>query len=424
MTEDVLQYIWQQQTFNKTQLSTRDQEPLKIFSPGQLNTSSGPDFSEAQLQIGEVTWAGDVEIHIYSSHWDNHRHNLDHAYDKVILHVVWEDDGPVFRRDGTSIPTLELKARLDPDWYGRYQHLMKSLSAIPCENYLPAVDSLVIFDARQSALVQRLEAKASEVMEVLHDYRGDWERTAINWLFTGFGFQKNKAAFQQLAKIVDLAILRKLNSGSQLAAYLFGLSGLLPSKSDEAYTKELIKEFAWQQKKFNLSNKTMSLTWWKFMRMRPANFPTLRIAQLATLLRGRQSILRTLLDSDTEELRTLFNLPHHEFWQSHYHFNSWASRKLSGMGRQSQDNLLINVVAVLLVAYGTARNQAKYIKKAISLLEVIQPESNKITRVWQSLGITPQNAAESQGLIGLFNDYCKKSRCLSCSIGKYIIDSQ
>lgn len=424
MTEDVLQYIWQTQAFSKFNLFTSRQEALVIYKPGKLNTGSGPDFAEAMVQINGITWAGDIEIHSFASHWDNHQHNSDKAYDKVVLHVVWEEDKPVLRQDGSSIPTLELKHYLDPDWYARYQHLMQSLSAIPCEHYLPSVDRLVISEAIYTALINRLESKASEVLALLAENRGDWEQTAMAWLFAGFGFQKNKAALQQLAQIVEPSVLRKITSEHQMAAYLFGLSGLLPARPTDNYVRGLINEFSWLHKKFNLEQKVMSITWWKFMRLRPANFPTLRLAQLATLLFRRKNILRTILDSDSKSLTNLFEIKHDEFWQRHYHFTSNSGKKLSGMGRQSQDNLLINVVAVLLVAYGNAHGQVRYLEKAVHLLESIGAEENKVIRLWQSFELNPQSAAESQGLIGLFSDFCKKNRCLSCNIGQYITKIQ
>ena len=421
MNEDVLQYICQTQSFNQENLQTTDQQELQLFSPGKLNTGGGADFSDARIKLDGLLWSGDVEIHTYASHWLQHNHHKDPKYDRVVLHVVWQEDQQIHRRDGTTIPTLVLKEYLSEDWYGRYQHLLNSLALVPCETYLSHVDSLAVTDSIEQALIERLEAKAAEVLDILAGQKGDWERASLIWLFTGFGFKKNKAAFQQLAQCLDLSVLRKLQSATEVEAYLFGMSGLLPATATDEYVINLISEFNWQDKKYGVKAKAMVAVWWQFMRMRPANFPTLRLAQLATFLYLNRSFLRTMLEAEPDRLMTIFQMGQHEFWQQHYHFRAKARRKITGMGSESQNSLLINVVAPVLVAYGQAAGQPAYVAKAVQLLETLKPEVNRITRAWTNLGIEPQNAAESQGLLGLFNDFCKKSRCLSCSIGKNIL---
>ena len=424
MTEDVLQFIWNSQAFNKSALLTNDGQVLRIFDPGTLNTGSGPDFSEARISIDNIIWSGDIEIHIMASSWNDHHHDLDVNYDRVILHVVWQEDRIIRRSDSTRIPTLELKKYLAEGWHERYGQLMNSISLVPCEAYLPHVDNLVIADGIKVALINRLERKTKEVLETLELTKGDWQRTAIIHLFEGFGFNKNRQAFAELAQVVDPHILSKLTRQVMVEAYLFGLSGLLPSVNSDEYVSTLKQEFDWLNKKYNLHAKILSPTWWKFMRLRPANFPTMRLAQLASFIASHKNFMRSILELDIPDLMNIFMIEQGDFWQGHYHFGCRSKGKLAGLGKESQSNLLINVVAVLLVAYGKSLGQPLYMSKAIQLIETMSPENNRIIRLWKSLGIKPTSAAESQGLIGLFNDYCKKSGCLSCSIGKHILKSQ
>lgn len=423
MNEELLHYIWQTQSFSKTDLRTTDDEKVDIYDPGELNRGSGPDFSESRLVIDGMAWSGDVEIHALASYWNSHRHNVDSNYDKVILHVVWEEDKKVQRSDGSYIPTVELKDYMPEDWLSRYDYLMNSLQAVPCETYLANIDEIIIADAVNNALISRLEAKSAQVLSILDEFEGDWEKTAITWLFIGFGFKKNKEAFAELARRVDLGILRKLPSLMSMEAYLFGLSGLIPNSNDE-YVQKLRQEYEWLDKKYGIKNYEMSMTWWQFKSMRPASFPTRRIAQLAALLFEQRAVLRTILESEPGALVSLFKSDQSSFWEEHYHFNAKTAKKVSGMGAESQNSLLINVVAVLLVAYGKAINQPGYIEKAVQVLESIKSEANNITRLWRDLGVKSGNASDSQGLIELFNNYCKKSRCLSCSIGRHILQAK
>ena len=422
MTEDVLQYIWKTQSLTNSRLQTVDGEELQIIKQGILNHDSGPDFSSARMIINEVDWVGDVEVHIKTSYWKLHKHQQDPAYNKVILHVVWEHDTPVARNDGSEIPTLELKDLVSRAWLQKYSSLQASLQIIPCEPFFKEVASVHKLDAFNKVLIERLQRKSKLLLAEVEELKGDWEQAAIHLLFEYFGFKKNNEAFKQLASITNYKIIKKLSSVKQMEAYLMGMAGLLTeNKYKSEYKQELLKDFIWLQKKFNLTSEPMSPTWWKFMRMRPANFPTIRIAQLAALLFQRQHLFQSILEASSNDAANFFTIQQSEYWQTHYRFDKKAKIGIKGIGEQSAKLLSINVAAVLLVAYGQYINNENYIEKALNFLEGQKPEQNVITRKWQELGINLSSAAESQGAIELFNNYCKDRRCLQCNIGSQIL---
>ena len=422
MTEDVLQYIWKTQSMAITQLRTVADEPLQIIKQGLQNYDSGPDFSSARVSIDNVDWVGDIEIHIKTSYWNLHKHQQDAAYNKVILHVVWEHDTEVFRKDGSEIPTLELRNIVSDSLVQKYDRLYASLQTIPCEPFFNEVAQYHKYAAFNTVLIERLQRKSKKLLENVTRLKGDWEQASVHLLFEYFGFKKNNEAFIQLAIITDYKIIRKLGSQKQLEAYLLGMAGLLgESKYKSNYRQELREEFTWLQKKFNISAEPMSATWWKFMRMRPANFPTIRLAQLASLLYKRQHLFQSILTASPKEAADFFKVEQSAFWQKHYHFNKEAKIGIKGIGDQSTRLLSINVAAVILVAYGGYTNDEHYVEKAIEFLETQKSEDNVIIRKWRKLGIKLSSAAESQGAIELYNNYCKDRRCLQCNIGSQIL---
>ena len=422
MKEDVLQYIWKTQALSKSNLKTVDGEPVQIIKQGILNTDSGPDFSSARVRINDVDWIGDIEIHVKTSYWKLHNHQQDPTYNKVILHVVWQHDLPVLRKDGSEIPTLELKNLVSQEWLSKYELLQASLQIIPCEPFFRDVPVVYKLDAFTKALIERLQRKSKILLAEVDKLKGDWEQASVTLLFEYFGFKKNNEAFKQLAAITNYKIMQKLSSVKQMEAYLMGKAGLLTeNKYKIDYREELLEEFNWLQKKYNVRTEPMSATWWKFMRMRPANFPTLRLAQLSVVLFQRQHLFQSIINASANDATTFFKINQSAFWQTHYHFNKEAKKGIKGIGNQSARLLSINVAAVLLVAYGNYTSNELYIEKAISFLEVQKPEDNVIIRQWKELGIQLTSAAESQGAIELFNNYCKDRRCLQCNIGSQIL---
>ncbi len=422
MTEAVLQYIWQTQAFNTTALTTVAGEPVTVLKQGLLNTDAGPDFAAARIKINKVEWVGDVEVHVLASAWQQHNHHLDPAYNKVVLHVVWQHDAEAQRQDGTPLPVVELKPLVAKGWLLKYRQLQSSLQAIPCAAFIGQVEAVYKTSAFNKALVERLQRKGGQVLAMLAEFKGDWERVALHLLFEYFGFKKNNAAFKQLAQVTDHRLIRKLASQQQIEAYLLGMAGLLPTGAGgAAYAETLRREFAWLQTKYNFTASPMAPAWWKFMRMRPANFPTIRIAQLAAVLSARPHLFQAIIAASARQAASFFRVKQSEFWQHHYHFGKPAKTSLQGIGEQSARVLSINVAAVLLVAYGTYTQNEAYLERAIAFLEAQKPEQNTIIRRWQQLGIKPDSAAGSQGAIELYNNYCRHQMCLHCPVGHQLL---
>ncbi len=424
MTEDVLHYIWKTQSFNLSNLTSVKGDSIRIIHAGRHNEDSGPDFSASRILINNVEWVGDVEIHVKTSLWNTHRHQHDPAYNKVILHIVLHNDADIYREDGTEIPTLELEKLVSEKFLTKYKMIMESLDSIICKPFFGDVDYISKLSTYNKVLVERLERRSESILVSLDALKGDWEQVSLHLLFEYFGFKKNNEAFKHLAGIMDYKILAKLKSLEEVEAYLFGVAGFLVGAGKENnYFINLQNKFIWLIRKLNISVSPMALTWWKFMRMRPANFPTLRIAQLAALIFEKKHLFKSLIEVLPKDATIFFSTQTSSFWKNHYHFNKKTESSLKGIGGQSSRSLGINVAAPLLMAYGIYMTDDHFKLKAITFLEVQKPEENVIIRRWNSLGVNFANAAETQGAIELFNNYCIKHRCLKCSIGHKILGS-
>ena len=420
MKEDFLHYIWQHQYFDKTALVTSEVEPLQVLRVGFYNTDAGPDFQEALLRIGEVEWSGSVEVHLKASDWHHHQHQLDLKYDQVVLHVVWEADESVYRIDGTLVPVLSLQGRVDLSLVHTYQRLLQAKSAVPCAAFWPAVPEVTKALMLERALVERLEAKGQEVLQTFHNYSNDWEQTAYHTLLRGFGFKTNQQGYEQLAKALPLSVVRKHQHNLlQLEALLFGQAVFLEEVKDE-YGVQLQREYAFLRHKYTLQ--PMSRHIWKFLRMRPANFPTVRLAQLAAVLHRQQAFFSKLLEADTvKQFVALFKAPASNYWQQHYHLGKPAKARQQSIGKSSVHNLIINLAVPLLAAYGLYTDERAYIERAISLLEQLREGSNKITRLYEDLGWQAKSAADNQAALGLYKHYCAPVNCMRCAIGHKIM---
>lgn len=418
MNESFLHYIWQFQYFNKVDLLTSGEEKISVLRPGFHNTHAGPDFLQSKIKIDNIEWAGHVELHVKSSEWYNHRHEQDGAYENVILHVVWENDKPVYRKDNTLLPTLELKKRVDTSLIQSYRKLVESSSEVACERNFHSVDTIVHLSMLDKALMQRLETKSDLVSKLLEGNQGDWEETCYQWLAKAFGFKTNSDAFFDLSRSMPFKIIQKHNSLQQKEALLFGVAGMLSTKTKNEYITALYGEYQFLRKKFKLAEAELNPSQWKFLRLRPANFPTVRIAQLASILHQQKSIFSKLIETeDVSELIKIFSTVQSAYWQEHYRFGKPAKGKVPSMGIASIENLIINAVAPMLVAYGKAKDETIYIERAVHLLQQLPGESNKITRLWDELGLKMKTAFDSQAGIELYNNFCKKRQCLNCSVG-------
>lgn len=423
MTESFLQYVWQFQYFDKKELLLTTGEPLTILKPGILNTDAGPDFSQAKVKIDQIAWAGSVEIHVQSSGWYAHHHDADAAYENVVLHVVWEEDKPVQRKDATRLPTLTLKSRVEPHLLKSYLNLVNNPASIPCKSSFAQVSDLIRHSMIDKAVMQRLERKAGEVLQLLDQNQGDWEETAYQWLAASFGFKVNTDPFLQLAKALPYKLLLKHREQPlQLEALLFGQAGFLVARSKDAYLTSLVNEYQFLERKYNLSKTRLDVTQWKFMRLRPANFPTLRLAQFASLLRRSENIFSAILDATQyDTVESLLTVEPSRYWKTHYRFGKKAKAEVQGFGEPSRAMVVINAIAPMLMAYGKRMDEQRYVDQAVRILQAVRAEHNKIITGWKKLGCSSQHAWDSQGLIELYNNFCQRRECLNCSIGSAIL---
>ena len=429
MSEAFLYFLWQYQYFTKLNLTTTDGESIQVLHPGFRNHDSGPDFFNARLLINDVEWGGTVEMHTKTSDWLTHRHQHDRAYDNVILHVVWQDDRDttgrrVDRPDGTPLPTLELNTLTDATLIDRYALLSDSPDAIPCAGQFRSVQPLRLTSMLDRAMLQRLERKAAGVRAVFETTGGDWEETAYRLLAVNMGFKINADPMAQLSRAVPLkAILKHRDVLLQAEAMLFGTAGLLdvdesqPGTADD-YTAILQREYRFLAVKYQLSDKQVTAHAWKWGRLRPANFPTLRLAQLARLLTKHASLFSLFVGTDNADalLKSLQVTPS-DYWQSHYRFGKVAAQPVPALGPNSAGNIVINTVVPLLAAYAHHRGQPAYIDRAIALLEQLPAEKNRLTDGWDALGLGVRTAFDSQASIELYNEFCTVKKCLSCQIG-------
>jgi len=423
LTESFLHYLWQFQYFNKKELVTTSGEAITILNPGILNADAGPDFSQVKIKIDQIEWAGNVEVHIQSSGWYEHKHDTDAAYENVVLHVVWEENKPVFRKDGTRLPTLQLKERADKGLLKSYQGLVNATAVIPCQSVFTSVDEFTRHSMIDKAAMIRIEAKSKQVIRLLKTNQGDWEETTYQLLAAGFGFKVNKEPFMQLSRSLPYKLIRKhQNNMEQIEALLFGQAGFLISKSKDEYLTRLYQEFSFLSKKYNLTQTQLNPSQWKFLRLRPSNFPSLRIAQFAALLSTRENIFSALIEVQSyKELEAMFRIQTSAYWKQHYRFAKPATGIVPEMGTESRDVILINTIIPLLIAYGQLHDDWNYVDKAVQFLQQIPAEKNKIIRIWKQLGCAGLHAFETQGLIELYTNFCQRRACLNCTIGSAIL---
>jgi hypothetical protein len=423
LNESFIHYLWQFQYFDKSKLTTTAGEVLNILKPGILNSDAGPDFSQSKIKVGDIVWIGNVEVHIQSSGWYEHKHDVDVAYENVVLHVVWDENKPVYRSDGSRIPTLQLKDRVEDHLLKSYQKLINNPSAIPCEKSFAKVDDLVKHAMVDKALMIRLEKKATHIKTLLEKNKGDWDETTYQLLASNFGFKVNKDSFTQLANSLPYKLIQKQrNNPPEVEALLFGQAGFLVAKTKDEYLTQLFSTYQFLSKKYDLVDKQMNVMQWKFLRLRPANFPTIRLAQFAALLCSHKNIFSSLIEAGNyQQLIQFFEIHQSLYWRTHYRFGKKSKDEVSNFGESSKENMIINTVVPLFVAYGQSRDDYSFVEKAIAILQSMPSEKNRITRVWQELGYVSKTAFDSQGLIELYNNFCQRRACLNCTIGSALL---
>ena len=415
MREEFLYYIWENR-LTDTELKTTEGEPVEVVATGYRNTNSGPDFLEAKIQIGDKLWAGHVEIHVKSSDWNRHGHQTDKAYKNVILHVVYENDTQV-----NDIPTLTLKDRFDEGLFTQYQKLISSKSWIPCEKSISQIPVFTRLSWLDRMAVERLESKSETVIKILEANQFDWEDTLYKLLMRYFGLKVNNEAFEYLANILPFkTLLKHADNLLQIEAMLFGCAGFLEADFTEEYPLLLKREFAVMRAKFNLL--TMPAERWKFLRMRPSNFVTIRLAQMAQLIHKNGCLFSKIREAKNgDEVKAMFDVASSEYWKTHYRFEVPTEPKPKHLGETTADVLIINAVAPLLFCYGKLHKDESVCETSMQFLEETEAEDNAILRHFASCGIAAENAMQTQALLHLYTMYCKRKRCLDCRIGNVLL---
>lgn len=410
MKEEFIYYLWENRLLSKN-IQTVDGDSIYVVSVGNRNYDSGPDFLDARIRIGGTLWCGHVEIHVNASDWFRHGHQNDDAYKNVILHVVYNDD-----TERLAIPTLEIEGKFDESIYVRYNDFLKSRKWIPCERLIAGIQQFTWLAWLERVVVERLESEVKDVFSKLTENGYDWEETLYQRIMRYCGLKVNNDAFERLARLLPLRILRKhLDNKVQIEALFFGCAGFLEQSFNESYPVLLQREFKILKSKFNLT--TMPTVYWKFLRLRPPNFPTIRLAQMASMVcNGENMFSKLLIANDLEPVRNLFNVEVNEYWDTHFQFEKPSRAIKKTLGETAINLLIINAVVPVLFSYGIYHDNDELKEKSLGLLNEMEPEDNVIIRKFGSLGVNVRNAQQSQALLHLYNCYCRKRKCLKCRV--------
>ena len=423
--EKLLYYIWKYKLFPLRPLQTTDGQPLEVIDPGILNHDAGPDFQNAKMKIGNTIWAGSVEIHQKSSDWFAHGHHEDARYNNVVLHVAEKADQPVITQDGQTPPQMELEvpAYLETN----YKALCHTTDYPRCHRVIPRIDTFTVHSWLNALLCERLEQRAETVARRVKTANGDWEQAFFATLARNFGFGINGDAFEEWARHIPLqAVGHHRDDLFQIEALFLGQAGLLdidtiPQKyreeaANDGYYPRLKQEYDYLAHKFSLQ--PMDAEAWKFLRLRPQNFPHVRISQLARLYYDQRAGFSRLLEAKTiEELHAMLSTHATTYWESHYTFGCPSYKNAKTLTKASLNLIVVNTVVPVLYAYGITHAQDVFRQRALQLLEPIRAENNHITRLWDECGIRAESAADSQALLQLKKEYCDRRYCLHCRFG-------
>ncbi|GHV22083.1 hypothetical protein FACS1894174_06240 [Bacteroidia bacterium] len=418
--ETLLHYVWKYKLYKISALKTTDGYPVEIVDPGLPNTNAGPDFFNAKIKINNRLWAGNVEIHSRSSDWFLHRHEQDKSYNSVILHVIEiKNQERISDQNGRIIPQLILE--IPEQIKENYEYLLKRDSAIPCKERIREIPTIYLSDWKNALLTERLERKTTDIETLLNEHSGDWNETFYIILARNFGFGINNDAFERLAKSLPLKyILKHKNSELQVEALFFGQAGLLEEEIDDPYFISLKKEYRFLKNKYQLRGLEHHL--FKSLRIRPNNFPHIKIAQLASFARTIETLFSKILKIEKpEEILRFFHTKIPDYWLTHYHFEKQSVKKEKQLGNSAINLIVINTISPVMITYGKKKQQYLLVEKGIRLLSSAPPEKNSITNLFRNTGIENSNASDSQALIQLKNEYCDKKKCIFCRIGHKLL---
>jgi hypothetical protein len=424
MKEEFLHFIWKHCLFENDKLFTSDNRKVEVISPGELNNDAGPDFISARIKMDDVLWAGNVEIHLHSSQWQQHNHHHDKKYNNVILHVVNHIDDITINEKGETVPLLKLPY---PGLYLRnYQSLQENINWISCRDKLKKYkpESILLYNWLVNLTVERIEQKITNFRTLLGYTNNNWEEAFYINFARYFGGNVNTTAFEMMAKVTPQKILaRHKDSLHQVEAFLFGQAGFLEEDYEDEYFRSLKSEYSFLKNKYHLKHVDNAL--WSFFRLRPSNFPTIRLAEFAALIHSSSALFSKFIHAEKiGDIETYFNTPVSSYWNSHVKFGKISSVSRSKMGIQSIRSLIINAIIPAMFYYGKTYSKPGYSEKVIEWLEQLPPENNAIIRKWADVEIHAKNALESQALIQLKKLYCEKKKCLNCQLGKKLITAQ
>lgn len=423
MREELFHYIWKYQLFEKTNLTTEDGSVLEILHQGNLNTDAGPDFANAKIRIGKIILAGNIEVHVKNTDWEIHKHQLDPSYNNTILHVVFETSKPTtLLQNGNEIPILTLKNRVEKSLLICYESLQTIKKDIPCALVINKIEhDFKIENFLERITIERLENKVAYINELLINSNNDWEQVTFQMVTKYFGTSVNKEPFFMLASSIPISVIYKHQQDSkQIEALLLGQAGFLDREFDDEYPKALKREYYYLKKLHQLTHSNQSL--WKFLRLRPSNFPTIRLSQLASLLSRTEKLFSSILAAESiTQLRKLFEVQANSYFETHYVFDKQVKTKSIKTGNMNIDIILINAIIPILFAFGKYKDNEEYCDRAAQFLSQIIGERNAIIKQMTTYGFKTNTAYQTQGILELRTNYCDKKRCLSCAIGHKIL---
>ena len=420
MKEDFLHYLWKFKKFDTLNLKTSNNEEIIIANVGQYLELAGPDFFNAQITIGNQMWAGNVEIHLKSSDWYVHHHERDVAYENVILHVVWEHDTEIYRKNNTEIPVLELKKYVDRDTIANYKSLMSPKAWIFCEKQLADVSPFILKNWQERLFFERLERKSKAIYELLQQTNNDWEAVLFCLLAKNFGLNTNGEIFLKIATSIPFPIIRKEGfEAENLEALLFGNAGLLDVEKEDNYFKDLKFRFYYLLHKYQIEKSSGNPV--QFFKHRPDNFPTIRLSQLANLYHGNQNLFSQISEvTSVKAIYEIFQVSTTSYWQEHYQFDKESPKKKKMLSKSFIDLIVVNTLIPIQFAYAKSRG-GEVVEDLIQLLNEVAPEKNAIMDKFKSFGVHAASAFETQAMLQLKNEYCSKGRCLECAIGMELL---